>query len=211
MSYPVISNPVTRERGIVRRTPSEEHPALIADLYAAPGAAVVGEHVHPHSTECFTVVRGELRMRLNGEEQAVEPGRRVVIPPNTPHDWWNAGSETAYVILEIDPGRRFEARIRNLFGLTLSRSRGPGGPGWVAIRTAGARRDVAGRPRVRGVIGALDRLGQVSAPAGHRVLTGVYPDLDRDATDADVASPSPAVSAGCTGQGRQIRSRGAPR
>ncbi|MDZ5663673.1 cupin domain-containing protein [Nocardioides sp. S-58] len=117
MTYPVIQNPVTKERGIVRRTPSDEHPGLIADLYAAPGAAVVGEHTHPHSTESFTVVRGELRMTLDGEERAVEPGRRVVIPPGTPHDWWNAGTETAYVILEVDPGARFEAMIRNLFGL----------------------------------------------------------------------------------------------
>lgn len=117
MSYPVIENPVTRERGIVRQAPDETHPKLIADLYAAPGAAVAGEHIHPNGTECFTVVRGELRMRLDGAEHGVEPGTRVVVPPNTPHDWWNAGSETAYVILEVDPGGRFEAMIRNLFGL----------------------------------------------------------------------------------------------
>jgi mannose-6-phosphate isomerase-like protein (cupin superfamily) len=117
MSYPVIENPVTRERGLVRRTPDETNPMLIADLYAAPGAAVAGEHVHPHSTECFTVVRGELRMRLDGVERVVEPGTRVVIPPGTPHDWWNAGTETSYVVLEVDPGRRFEAMIRTLFGL----------------------------------------------------------------------------------------------
>lgn len=117
MHYPVIENPVTKERGIVRRTPGDAHTELIADLYAAPGAAVAGEHVHPRMTECFTVVRGELRMRLDGAERAVEPGTRVVIPPGTPHDWWNAGTETAYVILEVDPGQRFEAMIRNLFGL----------------------------------------------------------------------------------------------
>jgi quercetin dioxygenase-like cupin family protein len=117
MSYPVVYNPVTRERGIVRHPPSVDHPRLNADLYAAPGAAVVGEHIHPNSTECFTVVRGELRLRLNGKEQSVQPGNRVVITPNTPHDWWNAGTETAYVILEVDPGQRFEAMIRNLFGL----------------------------------------------------------------------------------------------
>lgn len=117
MSYPVIENPVTRERGIVRRTPDDAGSMLIADLYAAPRAAVAGEHVHPRSTECFTVVRGVLHMRLDGAVQAVEPGTRVVIPPGTPHDWWNAGVDTAYVILEVDPGQRFEAMIRNLFGL----------------------------------------------------------------------------------------------
>jgi mannose-6-phosphate isomerase-like protein (cupin superfamily) len=117
VSYPVVDNPVTGERGIVRRTPDATHPTLIADLYAAPGAAVVGEHVHPRSTECFTVVRGELGVRLDGEERVVEPGTRVVIPPGTPHDWWNAGTETAFVIVEVDPGQRFEAMIRTMFGL----------------------------------------------------------------------------------------------
>jgi Cupin domain len=74
MSHTVIENPVTRERGIVRRTPNDAGSMLIADLYAAPRAAVAGEHVHPRSTECFTVVRGELHLRLDGAVQAVEPG-----------------------------------------------------------------------------------------------------------------------------------------
>lgn len=117
MSYPVIENPVTGERGFVRRTPDSDHAPLVADLYAQPGAAVAGEHVHPHSTEAFTLVRGTLAFRLDGVEQHAEPGTRVVIPPGTPHDWWNAGDDVAWVILEVDPGRRFEAMIRNLFGL----------------------------------------------------------------------------------------------
>lgn len=57
MIYAVIENPVTGERGIVRRAPATASSPLIADLYARPGAAVVGEHVHPGSTETFTVVR----------------------------------------------------------------------------------------------------------------------------------------------------------
>lgn len=117
MSYPVIENPVTGERGVVRRVPDSDSAPLVADLYAQPGAAVTGEHIHPHSTETFTVVRGSLDFRLNGVEQHAEPGSRVVIPPGTPHDWWNAGDDVAWVIVEVDPGQRFEAMIRNLFGL----------------------------------------------------------------------------------------------
>lgn len=115
--YPVIENPVTGERGIVRVAPDTEDAPLVADLYARPGAAVVGEHVHPHSSEAFTVVRGTLGVRVDGVERRVQPGTRVVVPPGTPHDWWNAGEDTAWVIVEVDPGRRFETLIRNLFGL----------------------------------------------------------------------------------------------
>lgn len=129
MSYPVIDNPVTGERGIVRRAPDSDSAMLVADLYARPGAAVVGEHVHPHSTESFTIVRGTLGLRLDGVESRAESGTRVVIPPGTAHDWWNAGTDTAWVIVEVDPGRRFEAMIRNLYGLARD-----------------GRTDAAGRP-----------------------------------------------------------------
>jgi hypothetical protein len=33
------------------------------------------------------------------------------------HDWWNAGDEEAQVVVEINPGRRFEIMISTLFGL----------------------------------------------------------------------------------------------
>ena len=73
MEYPVITNPVTGERGIVRRTPDSEQAPLVADLYAQPGAAVTGEHIHPHSTEAFTVVRGTLTFHLHGVEHQHSP------------------------------------------------------------------------------------------------------------------------------------------
>lgn len=130
MSYPVIENPVTGERGIVRRAPTSPSAPLVADLYARPGAAVVGEHLHPHSTETFTVVRGTQGVRIDGVESRAEAGTRVVVPPGTPHDWWNVGDDTAWVILEVDPGRRFEAMIRNLFGLAADgRTDDTGRPG----------------------------------------------------------------------------------
>lgn len=117
MPYPVIENPVTGERGVLRRAPGPADTALVADLYARPGAAVVGEHVHPYSTEALTVVRGTLGVRLDGVERHLEAGTRVVVAPGTPHDWWNAGEDTAWVIVEVDPGRRFQVLVSNLFGL----------------------------------------------------------------------------------------------
>ena len=130
MSYAVIENPVTGERGIVRRAPATASSPLIADLYARPGAAVVGEHVHPGSTETFTVVRGTLGIRLDGVESVARSGTRVVVTPGTPHDWWNVGDDTAWVVVEVDPGRRFESMIRNLFGLAADdRTDDTGRPG----------------------------------------------------------------------------------
>ena len=104
MSFPVIENPVTGERGIVRRAPDAHSSLLIADLYAQPGAAVVGEHLHPYSTEAFTVVRGVLGFRLNGAESRAEAGTRVFVPAGAPHYWWNTGPDVAWAVVEVDPG-----------------------------------------------------------------------------------------------------------
>ena len=51
MSHPVVEDPVTGERGSVRRAPAYDSAPLVADSYARPGAAVVGVHPHPASTE----------------------------------------------------------------------------------------------------------------------------------------------------------------
>lgn len=86
MSYSVVENPVTGERGIVRVAPTGPGAPLVADLYARPGAAVVGEHTHPYSTETFTVMRGLLGVRLDGREShaARAPASRChPAPPTT--------------------------------------------------------------------------------------------------------------------------------
>lgn len=180
MSYPVIENPVTGERGIVRHGPPTSGSRLVADLYARPGAAVVGEHVHPASTETFTVVRGTLGIRLDGTESLATAGERVVVPPGTPHDWWNVGDDTAWVIVEVDPGHRFEAMIRNLFGLAADgRTDDTGRPGLLQAALLAREFDDTIRftspPRAiqRALFAALAPLARL------RGLRGSYPDYEQ--------------------------------
>jgi quercetin dioxygenase-like cupin family protein len=114
----VFVNPVTGERAVVRiGTEEAGGELLIADLYLRPGAAVMGEHLHPAIEERFTVLRGQIGFRLSGRVTIAEPGVKLVVPPEVPHDWWNAGPEEALVRVEVRPGARFEAMIRNAFGL----------------------------------------------------------------------------------------------
>ena len=193
MSYPVVENPVTGERGIVRRAPGEAGASLVADLYARPGAAVVGEHVHPHSTETFTVVRGTLGVRLDGTETRATPGTRVVVPPDTPHDWWNIGDETAWVIVEVDPGHRFQAMIRNLFGLAAdSRTDDTGRPS--LLQTALLAREFDDTIRFTSPPRAIQRtLFAVLAPLARlRGLRGSYAGyVHDDSVTVDHLEPLP--------------------
>jgi quercetin dioxygenase-like cupin family protein len=113
-----LVNPVTGERGVVRVAPNAENGrTLVADLFVQPGGAVAGEHLHPNLQEAFTVLRGKVGMRLNGQELIAPLNERIVIPVGVVHDWWNAGDEEAHVQVEVMPGDRFLEMISNLFGL----------------------------------------------------------------------------------------------
>lgn len=118
----VIENRVTGERALVLVGTEEAGEGAVAVLmYARPGAAVVGEHVHATITERFRVISGRLGVRVDGRETVLQAGEEATILPGVVHDWWNAGEEEAQVLVQIDPGRRFELMITTLFGLANDR------------------------------------------------------------------------------------------
>jgi quercetin dioxygenase-like cupin family protein len=114
----VFENLVTGERAVIRiGTKETGGELLVADLYIRPGGAVMGEHTHPAIEERFTVLRGQVGFRLSGRAAIAEPGVTLPAPPGVPHNWWNAGPEEALVRVEVRPATRFDAFIRNAFGL----------------------------------------------------------------------------------------------
>jgi mannose-6-phosphate isomerase-like protein (cupin superfamily) len=114
----VFQNDVTGERAIVLEgTEDSGDGRIVAYVGVRPGGAVAGEHVHPSLRERFRLVSGELCVKVNGAERLLRPGEEVTIEPGTPHDWWNAGDVEAQVVVEIDPGARFELLLTTTFGL----------------------------------------------------------------------------------------------
>lgn len=113
-----LTNPITGERGVVKIAPTDENGRLlVADLFIQPGGAVAGAHYHPAIEEAFTVVSGQVGF-LVGDKKMIAPlGERIVVPVGVVHDWWNAGSEEAQVVVEIRPADRFMEMIANMFGL----------------------------------------------------------------------------------------------
>ena len=114
----LYENTVTGERAVVLR--GDEAPGLpvLAHLTVRPGGFVAGQHVHPALTERFKVISGVLSTRIDGVEGRLEPGEEAVVAPGIAHDWWNAGSEEAHVLVEISPpDPRFEQAIATGFGL----------------------------------------------------------------------------------------------
>ncbi len=118
----VYENPVTGERAVVRVDTEESGGEMsISDLYISPGGAVAGEHVHPNIEEIFTVVGGSVGFRVDGRENVAGPGRRLVVPPEVAHYWWNAGDEEAHVVVELRGDANllegFETMLSTIFGM----------------------------------------------------------------------------------------------
>jgi predicted N-acetyltransferase YhbS/quercetin dioxygenase-like cupin family protein len=112
----LYENPVTGERGIVRVPPQEDNGhLLVVDLYLRPGGRVAGEHVHPVTTEAFTVVHGQLAVRHDGRDLQANPGTRVQVAPGVAHEFWNPTGEEVRVVVEVQPGERLVQAIRQVF------------------------------------------------------------------------------------------------
>ena len=77
----------------------------------------MGEHRHPALVERFTVLEGELTVKLDGQTSILREGETAVVEAGVWHDWWNASDRDARVRVEITPGERFAHMIETMFGL----------------------------------------------------------------------------------------------
>lgn len=57
-----------------------------------PVGAATQEHYHAKTEEIYLITAGEGRMRIEGEERAVQAGDAIAIPPGRKHKLWNTGS-----------------------------------------------------------------------------------------------------------------------
>ena len=114
----VLEHPITGETIIFRQTAATTGGKLVGvDFYMRPGAFVAAEHIHPHQEERFEVIAGTLSGRVGGKELAGVKGETVVVPPGTPHLWWNSGNEELHVRVEVRPALTIEGFFETFFGL----------------------------------------------------------------------------------------------
>lgn len=114
----VWENPVTGERAKLIELPWQNPEGrAVAELTALVGARVAGEHRHPSMLESFTVLDGELTVRLDGVTSVLGQGQTSAVGPGQWHDWWNASDIDALVRVEVVPGERFMHGIETLWGL----------------------------------------------------------------------------------------------
>ncbi len=108
----VIYNKVTLDTFVFRQTREDTDGALLQfDDYHAPNGIGPMPHRHPLQEETFTVMNGTLAITIDGSEELVEAGGRVVVPPDALHSWHNAGSDEMCLRTEFRPALHFEEII----------------------------------------------------------------------------------------------------
>jgi quercetin dioxygenase-like cupin family protein len=113
-----LENPVTGEVLIFHRTAEETGgKSVLVEVIVRPHGFVAAAHVHPFQTERFEILEGRLGLRVDGKELEAGPGDVAVVPPGTPHRFWNAGEDEARFQCEVSPALQFESLIETMFTL----------------------------------------------------------------------------------------------
>jgi quercetin dioxygenase-like cupin family protein len=114
----ILEHPVTGERIIFRKTAKDTNGELLqAEIIMQPHGFVAAEHIHPIQEERFEVLAGSVKFRVSGVEKELQIGESAVVPPQTPHIWWNDSDQEAHVLAEVRPALRFEEFFETFFGL----------------------------------------------------------------------------------------------
>jgi mannose-6-phosphate isomerase-like protein (cupin superfamily) len=112
-----IYNRVTNHAVVFRKTAAETDGSLLrVELQPGPGVKVP-LHIHREQEERFRILEGHVHIRVGNEVVVCGPGETAVCPPDTPHQYWNEGSEPARLISEFLPALDAEGLYETLFGL----------------------------------------------------------------------------------------------
>ena len=80
--------------------------ALVVEVVYEPGGSPPPAHLHPAQDERFTVLEGEVTVKLAGEERTLGAGDVLEVPSGTPHGFWNAAEAPARLRWETTPAGR---------------------------------------------------------------------------------------------------------
>ena len=75
-------------------------------------------HIHPKQESSAAVVSGKLHFLVDGKEQIIGPGERIVIPPGVPHCFWNEDVAEAHSIQRFSPALTIDEFFETFFALS---------------------------------------------------------------------------------------------
>ena len=115
--HPLV-HPVTGERIVFRKRARDTAGKLMEmTLFLAPKGFIAAQHVHPNQEERFEIAGAPVIFKVAGKERLYQPGEVAVVPPGTPHVWWNPGTEEAATLVQFRPALDIETFFETFFGL----------------------------------------------------------------------------------------------
>lgn len=91
-------------------------------------------HYHPNQEEEFTVLSGELSVRIDGQVRVLKQGERLHIPKNKIHSMWNNSAEKTVVNWKVQPAMDTECFLETAAGLANDgKTNGAGMPGLLQV------------------------------------------------------------------------------
>jgi quercetin dioxygenase-like cupin family protein len=93
----------------------------------APNSAEPPAHYHPCQAEDFTVLSGELTVRIDAQVKVFRAGSRFQVPAGTAHSMWNASSKETRVNWKVAPALDTEYFFETLTGLANEGKTKPNG------------------------------------------------------------------------------------
>ena len=74
-------------------------------------------HYHPYQEEDFTVISGELTVKIDTQTITLKKGDSLHIPPNKVHSMWNRSDSKTIVNWKVRPAMRSENLLETFTGL----------------------------------------------------------------------------------------------
>ena len=112
----VIQSPDTRL--VFLKTAEETDGELLRfEQFVQKDHAPIPAHIHPRQEERFVVLSGRMGVKSGGRERILEAGEEAVVPPGTPHTFWNAGDGELHHTVELRPALQSEGFFETVFGL----------------------------------------------------------------------------------------------
>ncbi|RXZ80358.1 cupin domain-containing protein [Paenibacillaceae bacterium] len=145
---------------------------LIVEHRIIRQGAVNGPHWHPDLKESFTVIEGQIRFRVDGEDIIAGPGDKLTVFPKQVHQFWKEGDDPLVMIHEIRPPGLHWHMFALIHKLEcegkMNRHGIPRNPLWLGLAWEAMDGYLSGPPTVvqRLVLGGLARLAKAF---GYRV------------------------------------------
>lgn len=115
-----VRNPAIGHRITFLQTADQTNGELLQIMYAVEtpeSKPAIPLHIHLQCEERFEVVNGRLGVMLDGERRLLDVGEQVLIPPGTPHTFWNASEVELRFITDVRPPGRLQTYWETVFGL----------------------------------------------------------------------------------------------